>query len=379
MSWGSRTRKCEIVIDHTEVPSGGPGSSWPMLLAYHAGGSSNLPSEPLDADGSYPAKSDGGDLMVASDSAGSSRLALEVVTWDNDNDPASNAEAQLWTADPDGVWEPSSVADTSLWIGYGDASASQPAADSTYGSENVWDSDYVAVYHLEEDPSDSAPQMLDSTSNGNDGTSQGSMTSGDSVTGQIGQGLDFDENDDMITASAGWPAPPWTAEVWANPRSSPPSYAGVVVQYPFGSPDQSGIFFRTGGQWYYQAYGTGGSTGDIHSLDTGWHHVAITSTAESFYDGASQGTSAAPTGNTASGISIGGYSGGVVDAQIDEVRLSSTVRSDAWLAANHASQDDPSTFATAGTPESALTPQYLGAFQPPPQIPLPPPLTGLPY
>lgn len=58
---------------------------------------------------------------------------------------------------------------------------------------------YKLVSHLQEDPSSGAPQMLDATSNNHDGTSFGSMTSGDSVSGKVGNGLDFDGSDDYIS------------------------------------------------------------------------------------------------------------------------------------------------------------------------------------
>lgn len=64
---------------------------------------------------------------------------------------------------------------------------------------DVWKDSYVAVYHLSEDPSGAAPQMIDSTGNGNDGESKGTMDSGDLVdTETFDKGLNFDGNDDEI-------------------------------------------------------------------------------------------------------------------------------------------------------------------------------------
>ncbi len=76
--------------------------------------------------------------------------------------------------------------DTDIYIYYKSASPSdgQDAA-------NVWDSNFVAVYHLEQDPSGSAPQILDSTANNLDGTAN-AMESGDLSPGQVGNGLLFD-------------------------------------------------------------------------------------------------------------------------------------------------------------------------------------------
>ena len=76
----------------------------------------------------------------------------------------------------------------------------KPAADSTYGSKAIW-VDYSAVYHMNNDPTNDAPQILDSIGNYH-GTSEGSMTPNDLVNTDYGLGLDFDDNDDAIDISA---------------------------------------------------------------------------------------------------------------------------------------------------------------------------------
>jgi len=85
--------------------------------------------------------------------------------------------------------------DTDIYIYYGNSSASgNPSSTST------WNADYVAVWHLEEDPNgDVAGSILDATSNDNDGQPQGTMTTADLVTGQIGNSIDFDGTNDYIT------------------------------------------------------------------------------------------------------------------------------------------------------------------------------------
>ncbi|HLC01103.1 MAG TPA: DUF2341 domain-containing protein, partial [Candidatus Bathyarchaeia archaeon] len=83
---------------------------------------------------------------------------------------------------------------TLIYMYYGNTSIS-----SQQDVVNVWDSYYVGVWHLKENPAGTAPQMQDSTSYNNDGTSAGSMTSGDQVTAKINGGLDFDGSNDEIT------------------------------------------------------------------------------------------------------------------------------------------------------------------------------------
>src|SRR5690606_38973349 len=88
--------------------------------------------------------------------------------------------------------------DTTFYIYYGNSSATDYATDATYGAENVWSNGYAGVWHLEEDPGGTAPQIVDSTGNGNDGTSEGEMGSDDLTEGQVAKALDFDGSDDYI-------------------------------------------------------------------------------------------------------------------------------------------------------------------------------------
>ena len=78
-------------------------------------------------------------------------------------------------------------ADTSFYMYYGNPTA----VDGEY-PPGVWENRYAGVWHLSEDPAGPAPQMLDSTSYGGNGTSYGNMTSEDRVQGYCGPCLDFD-------------------------------------------------------------------------------------------------------------------------------------------------------------------------------------------
>ena len=67
--------------------------------------------------------------------------------------------------------------------------------------DEVWDTNFEAVWHLEEDPGPGgAGDINDSTANNNDGTAEASMTSADLVSARIGDGLVFDGAGDFITA-----------------------------------------------------------------------------------------------------------------------------------------------------------------------------------
>jgi len=62
----------------------------------------------------------------------------------------------------------------------------------------VWDENFAAVYHMAQDPSTGGACILDSTSNENHGTPNGSMTSDDLIDGDYGKALEFDGIDDYI-------------------------------------------------------------------------------------------------------------------------------------------------------------------------------------
>jgi hypothetical protein len=67
-------------------------------------------------------------------------------------------------------------------------------------AQNVWDSDFVAVHHMGQDPDgDVTDAIKDSTLNGNDGTPRGSMTSADLIDGLVGKALDFDGSNDCVS------------------------------------------------------------------------------------------------------------------------------------------------------------------------------------
>lgn len=124
----------------------------------------------------------------------------------------------------------SSTTDTVFRLYNGNATATMPAVTDPYGRNNVFQ-DYRAFYGFEEDPSGTAPQLVDWTGNGNDGTANGSMTAADLVAGKIGNAWDFDGVDDRANLGA---APTFASDTqgaisfWVNfdvvPTSGNPKY-----------------------------------------------------------------------------------------------------------------------------------------------------------
>ncbi|UCG02720.1 MAG: DUF2341 domain-containing protein, partial [Candidatus Heimdallarchaeota archaeon] len=84
---------------------------------------------------------------------------------------------------------------TNLGGGYISMYYGNPTAGPQENPAGVWDDNYIGVWHLSEDPTGT---IYDSTSNNNDGTAQGSMTSDNQVEGKIDGSIDFDGDNDYI-------------------------------------------------------------------------------------------------------------------------------------------------------------------------------------
>lgn len=115
------------------------------------------------------------------------------------------AEVKNWASGAFFVKIPtySHTTNTPLDLFYGGSSQ-----DSTYigdsgdtAAQNVWENG-LSVWNLEQDPTGGAGAIIDSKGS-KDGTPYGSMTSGDLVSSQFGNGLDFDGTDDVIDCGSG--------------------------------------------------------------------------------------------------------------------------------------------------------------------------------
>lgn len=168
MSWynSSWLYRKKITVDNTKVSGSSSLTDFPIYLDL---------SE-LGSDFFSNVKSGGGDIRIT-ESDGTTEVPREIVSCDTTGETGEvHFKGTL-----------SHNTDTEFYIYYGNSGASDYAINATYGAENVWSSDYKAVYHLED--------ANDSTSNSNDGTVSGA-TSG--ATGQIGDAYDFDGNNDYI-------------------------------------------------------------------------------------------------------------------------------------------------------------------------------------
>jgi hypothetical protein len=269
---------------------------------------------------------------------------VEVELWDPDNDLAV-----LWvcvptvsnTTDTVITIEKTAVDNTATYVGEtGDAAA-----------QNVWDDDFVAVYHMAQDPSGGADCILDSTSNGNDATPAGSMTSGDLVSSGFGKSIEFDGSDDEMDSTDVDVGNTVTVEAYSMSENALETQSLVGKDdYPFARQWQfrtdtiSGDYYQTraivfeDNSTYNAAYGPAS-----YQEPTNFYHQAFTydgSDISVFVDGTA-GTPVSHTGgmaNCGNVVTIGSVDTNThnwLHGKISEARVSKTVRSAAWIKATY--------------------------------------------
>ena len=128
-------------------------------------------------------KSDGSDIRVTDSS--NNLVARDVVSID------TSGQTGLLRVDTSDI---STSADSDYYVYYGNASADEPAAGSTYGQYNAYESDVVVYYPFEEGSGSTAS---DRTSNENEGTL---INSPDWIEGTLGNALKFDGSTNYVSA-----------------------------------------------------------------------------------------------------------------------------------------------------------------------------------
>ncbi|MCL4366208.1 DUF2341 domain-containing protein [Patescibacteria group bacterium] len=349
----------KLTIDSTKVSSG-PHAYFPVMVSI--------------ADTSLKkAQSTGNDILFTS-SDGTTQLNHEIEKFDS-----TTGTLIAWVTIPSLV----STADTIIYMYYGNSNTT-----SQQNSANTWNensaNNYKGVWHLKENPASSAPQMVDSTSNGYNGTSNGSMTASQQITGKVDGNLNFDGNDDYIDAgdqSNLNATTSFTVEAWIN-RSGNSNLGSA-----------GNITSKSGG-WWLDLYDNntlignnsnnlrfvvlGASSNSLFSNATitnnTWYHVVTVYDGGHKYiyiNGALDNSDVAtgtPT-NSASNFRIGRQttSNGADNAfngQIDEVRFSSTARSAGWIATEYNNQNSPSTFfKTIASEEKIKNPVLYWKFE----------------
>jgi hypothetical protein len=271
-------------------------------------------------------------------------------------------------------WVISSVTDTTIYFCYDKKQLDNDdyvgyAGDTV--AQNVWDSNFAAVYHMNQDPSGGTGCILDSTSNSNDGTPSGGMTSGDLVDADYGKAIDFDGVDDCINVSsdANGPLNPEniTVETLLKLPSTPDGWDKVVVlgrdsSYTLQSRHSTTSYpsFRIWGSSYVEAISTAYIYDNTYHLLTGTHDGVD---VKIFTDGLLSCSPATLNGAILSDpgdFRISGdplYASANTKMLVAELRISNTSRSAAWIKATNASLTD--TLSTKGETETIDIPETV--------------------
>jgi hypothetical protein len=332
-----------ITINAGQV-TGGPHVSFPFLF------STTDPDLRTTANGGRVRTGGGWDIVFSTSptcaDSTSCKLDHQVERYD-----AATGELIAW------VRVPSLDNGTVLYLHYSDT-AVVAATENPFG---VWDAGYRGVFHLRETP----PAVVnDSTTNANNGTPENSPTQ---AAGQIDGSLLFDgqlspnERDVLVPHSASLQlAASMTVSAWVRVSGCGPvgdcNQSRVVVakwlvggsnNYWLGKLNSTTFaFFVDGTRNVPIAFGLVG--------DGLWHHVVgvadvganglslyVDGTLQNSvagYPGSQTGTSALRIGMNPDAIDQGWVGG------IDEVRVSSGVRSAGWIATEHRNQSAPSGF-----------------------------------
>jgi PKD repeat protein len=324
----------EIIIDYSKVDSS--LFNFPVFISF--GSDSDLVDNAQD----------NGDDIVFIDGNGV-QLYHEIEYFDN-----FTGELVCWV----NVTSISSTEDTSIFIYYGNL-----ICGNQQNVAGTWDYDYKMVQHLNE----TIGVHYDSTSNGNDGTPMGGLNQ--NATGKCDGADEFDGIDDYINCGNGSSlsiSDKLSVEAWINFTDiGNTSWRGVVTKnhyhdwaFAVGGTEAPGrvVIYISGSEC--------NTTGNVISTsvinDSLWHYIIATCdgyTTRLYVDGIEEANSTTLNGTIHKSIEnliIGNYeeSDKNFNGIIDEVRISNTMRDNAWIKTGYNNQFDPNTFYSVGDEES---------------------------
>jgi len=320
----------------------------------------NVPLEMMDADGSYPALSDGGDIRVSSDIDGDNLLDLHIRSIVVSNDPSDSVLEAAFSINTTG-------SDQTVYLWYNKAGESQPAPSAAGGYEGVYDICFAGC-PLDETSS----PFEDWSANGADATANGSLPT--RVNGEVTRyEQDFDGND-----WANWDSNELTTvaedvvvfSCWVTPRGVD-AYMPVLGSVGDGSDGDFSFWIDSEfdeigmtiiGNEIDEAIET-----QVWSLGTQYHiafrYRADQDLVEFYVNGSSVGTvnfdvSFALRLQEAVRLGRDNFSD-YFDGEIDEVLLIDATKGDSWMTTYYNSWATPEDFIDVGTPVSPAGPGNL--------------------
>jgi hypothetical protein len=373
--------RIEITLDHTRIDS--ELTDFPILI--HLSSNSGISGTDLTA--VFDELGDNSKKIALTAADGVTQLYVEVEKWDSDNQ-----EATLWVNVP----VVSNTEDTILKLFYDKNREDNTGFVGDPGSmpaEHVWDSNYKGVWHLGENGSGVTGEFLDSTRQHYNGTGGNGATNETPirVASRIGDGQSFDgandyiqvpDHDDFSQPTTG----ELTVSLWLSPAvynfpSSGSShyinYLGKVAsgqsEWGFRMHDRDNTDRPQRIAWYLWSLAGGSGIGSYTQSPIAINEwVYIVGKADRTYtyayrngefaDRDQYSPTVVPQNGTAP-LRIGSrdletwWMG-----RLDEVRISSVARSDAWIKASYYSESDsllrytlPRVYLAFATPTQTLS------------------------
>jgi hypothetical protein len=307
--------------------------------------------------------------IAIANSAGT-EMYVEVVSWDDVGETA-----ELWVK----LSSVTSASDSEYYLYYDNDHADNDTYVKDQGdATDVWDSDFKIVAHMNDLTTST---IEDSTSNSNDGTKKGANEPNESSSGKIEEAQDFDGTDDYISLGSpatldDLPTGDFTVSAWIYSDGMGASDYDTIVGCHI---HPNGWIFRimtdAASKRSLQVQVCYDTTDAVYKTslesisDMTWQHVALvwnlsTKSADLYIDGVEEGAyvietpgSGAYRVDNAANKEIGRipHSGGIqcFEGLIDEVRISASARSAAWVKATYNSGND--SLITFGSEEEVST------------------------
>ncbi len=318
-------------------------------------------------------KADGGDIRVT-ESNGITEVPVEVVSIDT-----SGTTGEIYFR----ATSLASTTNTTYYVYYGNTTATTVASTTAYGARNVWSNSYVLVSHMD-DLTTSIVENSAGAVNGIKTNTSGTAVPGNPPevsTGRIYEAQDLSTVPIQHTGNFLNSQTQYNVSLWFNPDNiagSAPQETNVYGHSLYGvssagNYDWVSIGGSTAGtsanssEICVRAF-TNSTTCNVTSgtnLTAGnWYYLSINavqnSTLTARVNGTTRGTFTA--GNLApnTNFTIGALRPNrtppiVFDGRIDEVRVSTTTRTDAWRDAEYRNLATTTTFYTVSTPETGRT------------------------
>ena len=335
-----------ITIDSTKAS--GTLTNFPVLV------SSTIVDLKTITNGGAVTDNEGDDIIFTSDAAGSSILNFE-----REQYVSSTGEIYYWVQVP----SISTSTDTTIYLFYGKSSVGTYQSSAT----GTWDSNYQAVWHLDESTTSTSAYIIDSTANSYHASSSEGSFPAPTSTGKIARSQNFDGVDDVAgTASDFIGTGNVSVCAWIYPISFGEGDLGRVIdngKFQYHVKDGLSQTMRVTSD-----AGTVASAGTNAIVLNQWSHVCgtrnLTGAANHYINGQFSGTA-----DQNSGTPVGGTSNVLVgnradllrtfDGLIDEIHISNIIRTPGWMLTEYNNQSSPSTFYTVG---ASSTPSGGGSF-----------------